>query len=251
MRRHYRPLSSFSSLFLSFPFKKANKWEFRLAVNHGNVFRYVGLETELLPWYNSALASLDIDALIDAIESLPPRSVIVLQTAGNNPTGCDPSPSQWRALAEVFARREHLAFLDAAYPGFVTGDVEQDCEPIRMFAKANVPIVLAATFGKSFGLYGERVGILTVTLPSRDVASKVEDHMKLLARAETGAQPAFGAAIVEIILADRELRRLWQGSVGEIATELRRRRALLRAELERLGTPGRWHRITEQVGMFL
>lgn len=220
-------------------------------MNHANVFNYVGLETELLPWYSSALASLDIDALIESIESLPPRSVIVLQTAGNNPTGCDPSKSQWRTVAEVFARRHHLAFLDAAYPGFVTGDVELDCEPIRIFAEANVPIVLAATFGKSFGLYGERVGILTITSPSKGVASRVEDHMKLLARAETGAQPAFGAAIVEIILSDSELRRTWQDSVRQMAAELQKRRALLKAELVTLQTPGRWDIITEQVGMFL
>lgn len=220
-------------------------------MNHANVFNHVGLETELLPWYSSALASLDIDALMESIESLPPRSVIVLQTAGNNPTGCDPSKSQWRAVAEVFARRHHLAFLDAAYPGFVTGDVELDCEPIRIFAEANVPIVLAATFGKSFGLYGERVGILTITSPSKGVAGRVEDHMKLLARAETGAQPAFGAAIVEIILSDSELRRTWQDSVRQMAAELQKRRALLKAELVTLQTPGRWDIITEQVGMFL
>ncbi|KAG5981320.1 hypothetical protein E4U55_003071 [Claviceps digitariae] len=220
-------------------------------VNHSNVFRYVGFETHLLPWYSPALAALDMDALIEVIDALPPKSVIVLQTAGNNPTGCDPSMSQWRALAEVFARRNHLAFLDAAYPGFVTGDVESDCEPIRIFAAANVPIVLAATFGKSFGLYGERVGILTMTLPSRDVTRRVEDHMKLLARAETGAQPAFGAAIVEIILSDHELRRSWQDSVGHMAAELQRRRAMLKGELVALGTPGHWESITKQVGMFL
>ncbi|KAG6013922.1 hypothetical protein E4U43_007045 [Claviceps pusilla] len=220
-------------------------------VNHSNVFRHVGLETHLLPWYSPSLASLDMDALIKAIDTLPARSVIVLQTAGNNPTGCDPSLSQWRALAEVFARREHLAFLDAAYPGFVTGDVELDCEPIRIFAAANIPIVLAATFGKSFGLYGERVGILTVTLPSKEATRKVEDHMKLLARAETGAQPAFGAAIVEMILSDPELRRSWQDSVCNMAAELQQRRSLLKAELVALGTPGRWDNVTKQVGMFL
>ncbi|KAG6009347.1 hypothetical protein E4U21_002655 [Claviceps maximensis] len=219
-------------------------------VNHANVFRYVGFEVHFLPWYSPALASLDMDVLVKAIDALPPRSVIILQTAGNNPTGCDPSPSGWRTLGEVFARHQHLAFLDAAYPGFVTGDVELDCEPIRILAAANVPIVLAATFGKSFGLYGERVGILSVTLPSRDVAGRAEDHMKLQARAETGAQPAFGAAIVEIILADPELRRSWQDSVGHMAAELQRRRALLKAELVALGTPGRWNSITEQVGMF-
>ncbi|KAG5942882.1 hypothetical protein E4U53_007149 [Claviceps sorghi] len=220
-------------------------------VNHGNVFRHAGWQTRSLPWYSPGRAALDMEALVEAIDGLPPRSVIVLQTAGNNPTGCDPCPSQWRALAEVFARGGHLAFLDAAYPGFVTGDVEADCAPIRVFAAANVPVVLAATFGKSMGLYGERVGLLAVTLPGRDAARRAEDHMKLLARAETGAQPAFGAAVAEMILSDPGLRGSWRDSLGRMAAELRRRRTLLRAELEALGTPGRWDGITRQVGMFL
>lgn len=235
---------------MNFEISEANIWEL-VIVNHSNVFCHVGLETELLPWYNSAQASLDMDGLTTAIEFLPPRSVVVLQIAGNNPTGCDPSQSQWQALAQVFARHDHLAFFDAAYPGFVTGDVELDCEPIRVFAKTNIPIILAATFGKSFGLYGERVGILSITLPSRAVAGRMEDQMKLMARAETGAQPAFGASIVEIILSDSVLRGEWQSSMRQMAADLQRRRAALKAELVALGTPGDWDTITKQAGMFL
>ncbi|KJZ77311.1 hypothetical protein HIM_03035 [Hirsutella minnesotensis 3608] len=220
-------------------------------VNHRRVFHHVGLETGSLPWYNHATASLDIDALEAAIDLLPEKSVIVLQTAGNNPTGCDPSASQWRRLAAAFARHGHFAFLDASYPGFVTGDVEKDCEPIRLFAEANIPLLLAATYGKAFGLYGERVGILSITSSSRDLATRIERQMSLLARAETGSQPAFGAAIVTMILSDSELKRTWEGNLKEMVAQLVSRRDLLRKELAARSTLRNWDVVARQAGMFL
>lgn len=111
-------------------------------------------------------------------------------------------------------------------------------------------MLLAATYGKAFGLYGERVGFLSVIAPSEEVGKRIETQMKLLARAETGAMPAFGARIVEIILGDMDLKRIWEGEVREISEELRQRRKALREALERLGTPGKWSHLTDQCGMF-
>lgn len=176
--------------------------------------------------------------------------MVVLQTAGHNPTGCDPTTAQWRLVAAALARGGHTAFLDAAYPGFATGDVARDCEPVRLCAAAAVPLLLAATFGKACGLYGERVGLLAVVLPRPDLARRAEAHLRLLARAETGAQPAFGAALVEAVLGDPALRRVWEADVRAMAATLVRRRQMLRDALERLGTPGDWRVITAQVGMF-
>lgn len=221
-----------------------------LLANHHGVFRHVGLETACLPWYHHESQSLDIDSLLSAIHRLPLRSVIVLQTAGQNPTGFDPSPSDWQKLSDALVRGGHLAFLDAAYPGFVSGDFETDCAPIRLFAAAGIPILLAATYGKAFGLYGERVGLLSVTMPSADTAYRAVGQMKLLARAETGAQPAFGAAIIQTILGDPQLRRNWESDLGHMAGEMKSRRRSLLDELERLGTPGDWSFLVKQAGMF-
>ena len=113
-----------------------------------------------------------------------------------------------------------------------------------------MPMLLAATYGKAFGLYGERVGFLSVIAPSEEVGKRIETQMKLLARAETGAMPAFGARIVEIILGDMELKRIWEGEVREISKELRQRRRVLREGLEGLGTAGEWNYLTDQCGMF-
>jgi aspartate aminotransferase len=214
------------------------------------VFQSVGLQTETLPWYNRATGSLDSAALLAAIQRLPAQSVVVLQTVGNNPTGCDPSPDEWAQLTQALAAGHHFAFLDVAYPGFVSGCFAQDCAPIRRLAAAGVPLMVAASFGKAFGLYGERVGLLAVPVPGEDLARRVERQMKRLARAETGAQPAFGAAIVETILTDGRLRAVWEDDLRGMAEQMRERRERLCGELERLRSPHDWRFVVEQVGMF-
>ena len=178
------------------------------------------------------------------------QSVIVLQSSSQNPTGCDPTTTQWHQLARTFKIRNHFAYFDAAYLGFVSGCAHTDFESIRIFADAGIPLLIAATYGKAFGLYGERVGFLSIVAPSEEVGKRIETQMKLLARAETGAMPAFGARIVEIILGDGGLKRIWEGEVKGVSEELRERRRLLRVALERMGTSGKWTFLTDQVGMF-
>ena len=135
--------------------------------------------------------------------------------------------------------------------GFVTGDAEKDCEPIRKFVEAGIPLLVAATYGKAFGLYGERVGHLCVTAPNSEIASRIEKQMKLMARAETGAMPRFGSLIVSTILGDAELKRAWEADLREIARQLHDRRVKLKQALEEMGAPGDWNFITGQKGMFL
>lgn len=234
---------------------KKKTWGFPLLiltvlVNHPNVFSFLGLEPKPLPYYNPSTRGIDFAALILAIASLPPQSVIVLQTAAQNPTGCDPTAAQWREFARTFKSLDHFAFLDAAYLGFVSGDAYTDAESVRIFADMGVPLLLAATYGKAFGLYSERVGFMMVIAPNGEVGKRIENHMKLLARAETGAQPAFGAKIVELILTDATLKRRWEADVQKIAGQLRERRVKLRGRLEALETPGTWHHISDQAGMF-
>ena len=119
----------------------------------------------LCQYYEPVSQTLDFGSFNAAIAALPEQSVIVLQSSSQNPTGCDPSPEQWRQLADTFKRHGHFAFFDAAYLGFVSGDAFVDAESIRIFADAEVPLLIAATYGKAFGLYGERVGFLSVVAP--------------------------------------------------------------------------------------
>jgi aspartate aminotransferase, cytoplasmic len=150
----------------------------------------------------------------------------------------------------TFRAKGHFAFLDAAYLGFATRSPYKDTESIRVFSDAGVPLLVAATYGKAFGLYGERVGILCVVAPELDVATRIEKQMKLQARAETGAMPTFGARIVELVLGDAGLREMWEKDMEGMAGELEERRLALREHLEAWDTPGNWNYITEQVGLF-
>ncbi|KAJ5095774.1 hypothetical protein NUU61_005130 [Penicillium alfredii] len=219
-------------------------------VNHRNVFRTLDIQPIELPYYDPSTKSLNWTAFKDSIASLPTQSVVLLQTAAHNPTGCDPTPEQWKELIQIFLARRHFAFLDAAYLGLVSGDPDVDANTIRLFEAAGVPLLLAGTFGKSFGLYGERVGMLSVIAPSPEIKARMQKQMTLLARSETGSSPAFGARIVETVWGDEAIKKVWIKDVKGIADELRRRRQTLKDELARLGTPGKWDFLTQQVGMF-
>ncbi|KAK4929312.1 hypothetical protein LTR66_016169, partial [Elasticomyces elasticus] len=156
----------------------------------------------------------------------------------------------WRELATIFSERGHLAFFDAAYPGFASGDIDTDLESVRLFAEREIPLIFVSTYGKSFGLYSERVGILSVLAPSEQVGKNIEAHLRLLARAESGAPPDFGSTIVETVLSDEALRAQWREELRHMANRLKSRRIALREALEKLETPGNWAHITEQNGMF-
>lgn len=220
-------------------------------VNHPNTFQAAGFETASLPYYNSSTHAFDFDGLNEALIQIPPHSIIVLQVCGNNPTGCDPSAEEWQCLAQTFQAKQHFAFLDLSYPGFVSGSVAEDCAPIRLIVEADVPLLLAVTYGKAFGLYGERVGHLCVPLPTAQAAARAEQQMKLLAREETGAQPRFGAKLVANILDNPHLRMVWEEDLKGLAQDLAGRRVALKRELLKQNAPGDWSFVTSQAGMFL
>ncbi|RMZ86619.1 hypothetical protein DV736_g6156, partial [Chaetothyriales sp. CBS 134916] len=219
--------------------------------NHANVFASVGLQVrETLPYFNHETKNLDAEALLAFAQRLPKHSTVVLQVCGNNPTGCDLPQAAWNRLVQVMKQNDLLAFLDIAYQGFASGDVERDAEPIRILAAHDVPLVVAVTYSKAFGLYGERVGQLCVTAPDAQTAEVMERHMLLLARAETGAQPRFGALLVSIILEDVELTARWKSEIKEMAENLRERREALLKEIGKVSSMD-WSFAAEQRGMFL
>ncbi|KAJ5360006.1 Pyridoxal phosphate-dependent transferase major region subdomain 2 [Penicillium concentricum] len=219
-------------------------------LNHPFLFESAGIKPSFLPYYSSKTNAFDFVGFSKAIKSLPAQSVILLQSGAQNPTGCDPSPDQWRELASIFSQRSHLAFFDAAYPGFASGEIDADLAGVRLFAEQEIPLVFVSTYGKSFGLYSERVGIVSILAPSEEVGKRIERHLSLLARAECGAPPDFGSRIIETILSDDILERQWRQELRHMANQLMSRRIALREALEKLETPGDWRHITDQSGMF-
>ncbi|EKV12773.1 hypothetical protein PDIG_42090 [Penicillium digitatum PHI26] len=219
-------------------------------LNHPFVFQSAGIKPSIIPYFSSKTNTVDFQNFSEAVKSLPTQSVVLLQSGAQNPTGCDPSPDQWRELASIFLERGHLAFFDAAYPGFASGDIDTDLEGVRLFAEREIPLVFVSTYGKSFGLYSERVGVVSILVPNEETGKRVEAQLSLLARAESGAPPDFGSKIVETVLSDEALKSQWRQEVRDMANQLKHRRATLREILEKLETPGSWRHITEQNGMF-
>ncbi|GMF74630.1 unnamed protein product [Aspergillus oryzae] len=170
------------------------------------------------------------------------------------PHGCQVSAEAlraWQRLAHTFQAKQHFAFLDLSYPGFVSGSVAKDCMPIRIFDEVEIPLLVAATYGKMLGLYGERVGYLCLSLPTAEAAARSEQQMKLLARAETGAQPRFGARLVSNILGTPRLKAQWEEDIKRLAEDLADRRKKLKIELLRGNSEHDWDFVTSQAGMFL
>ncbi|KAL4782545.1 aspartate aminotransferase, cytoplasmic [Aspergillus varians] len=242
LNKHYGPWNAGAPRKVYIP---AETWN-----NHPNVFRYLDIEVDNLPYYDHKTGTVAFDELKGALERLPNQAVIVLQPAANNPTGSDLSQEQWHTLADLFKRKGHFPFFDAAYLGFVSGDHQKDSAPLQLFLERNIPFLCALSYGKSFGLYGERVGVLSIPTYTPDLARRIESHMKLLARAETGAMPLFGSMVVECILGNEELRIEWKNNLRRMAEDLKQRRQQLWVALSELETPGDWSFITQQAGMF-
>ncbi|KAJ5771778.1 hypothetical protein N7520_002307 [Penicillium odoratum] len=219
-------------------------------LNHPFVFESVGITPRIIPYFSSKTNKFDFAAFTTTLKALPAQSVVLLQSGAQNPTGCDPSLEQWRELASIFSQRGHFAFFDAAYPGFASGDIDTDLQAVRLFAEQEVPLILVSTYGKCFGLYSERVGVLSMLVPNEEVGKRLELHMMRMVRAESGAPPDFGSKIVQTVLADEKLERQWREEVRHMAERLKHRRLVLRENLEKLETPGDWRHITDQNGMF-
>lgn len=162
--------------------------------------------------------------------------------------GFDPSRAQWDELSALMKSKDHIVFFDNAYQGFASGDSEQDAYSIRKFVKDGHRIVLAQSFAKNFGLYGDRVGLLSFVTRDEEEAQRVTSQLKTLIRPMYSSPPLHGARIVSRILGDAQLKALWQQECAEMAERIKMMRVSLRERLEREG--GDWSHVTAQIGMF-
>jgi len=217
--------------------------------NHRALFESAGFTVNNYAYYDAKTRGLDFAAMMASLERIPVGHVVVLHACCHNPTGVDPEPEQWGRIIEVVRARGLIPFLDMAYQGFADG-IEQDGAVLRRFAETAGPLFLSSSFSKSFSLYGERVGAMSVLATDKDEAARVLSQVKRLVRANYSNPPMQGSEIVSMVLASAELRALWE---AELAM-MRNRIKLMRAELvERLHErlPGRdFTYMLAQRGMF-
>ncbi|KAK7206697.1 aspartate aminotransferase [Myxozyma melibiosi] len=218
--------------------------------NHGAVFRDSGLEVQTYRYYDKSTISLDIDGLLEDLNTIPKKSMVLLHACAHNPTGVDPTPEQWKMIAEVMKKNELFPFFDMAYQGFASGDADKDAFALRYFVEQDFELVLAQSFAKNMGLYGERVGAFSLVTASPEEKKRVDSQVKITVRPLYSNPPVHGARIAAEILGDEKLNAQWLAEVKGMAERIISMRTLLRDNLEKLGSPRDWSHITSQIGMF-
>ncbi|KAG9252363.1 aspartate transaminase [Emericellopsis atlantica] len=222
--------------------------------NHVPVFTHAGLSVKHYQYYSTETRLLNFEGMIQDLQDAPRGSIIVLQASAHNPTGVDPSQSQWEQIAETMKSSGHFAFFDCAYQGFATGDLMQDSFAVRHFFQQGIEMFIAQSFSKNLGLYGQRTGCLHyVANPGSEASSTVQrvaSQLSSLQRSEISTPPLYGAKIASLVLNDKTLSKDWLGDLATMSERIAKMRAELQGRLEELGTPGNWRHITTQIGMF-
>lgn len=215
--------------------------------NHNAVFKDCGLQVEKYRYYNKDTIGLDFDGMVEDIKKLPQGSVVVLHACAHNPTGVDPTQEQWKAISNVVKEGSHYPFFDMAYQGFASGDTDKDAWPVRYFIEQGHRMCLAQSFAKNMGLYGERVGAFSIVCENAEEKKRVDSQVKILVRPLYSNPPVHGARIASTILNDPSLNKQWLGEVKGMADRIIEMRALLKDNLEKLGSKHDWSHITSQV----
>ncbi|OVA20333.1 Aspartate/other aminotransferase [Macleaya cordata] len=219
--------------------------------NHIKVFALGGLSVKYYRYYDPATRGLHFQGLLEDLSAAPSGAIVLLHACAHNPTGVDPTLEQWEQIRKLMRSKALLPFFDSAYQGFASGSLDGDAQPVRMFVADGGECFAAQSYAKNMGLYGERVGALSIVCKTSDVASRVESQLKLVIRPMYSNPPIHGASIVATILKDRELYNEWTIELKAMADRIiSMRQQLFDALRTRAGTPGDWSHIIKQIGMF-
>ncbi len=216
--------------------------------NHPSIFAGAGLRIVEYPYFDPATGGVDWPAMQDAVAAMAPGTVLLLHACCHNPTGADLSPDQWQALAGLVRERALVPFLDMAYAGFAEG-LEADSRPARLLAGAGVPLFVATSFSKSFALYGERVGALSIVAADAAQARLVQDQVNVAIRTNYSTPPSHGAMLVAAILTDPALRSQWEAELDAMRARVKRMREGLAVRLEGNNKQD-FSRLVAQKGLF-
>jgi len=219
--------------------------------NHNLIFKNAGFKVgNKYRYWDASTKAFNFDGMMADLDAAPQNSVVILHACAHNPTGIDPSKEQWMKVADLIERKKLFPFFDCAYQGFATGDLEIDAWAVRYFAGRGFEFFCAQSFSKNFGLYNERCGNLTVMLHDTSTVANFKSQMTLVIRAMYSNPPSHGARMVDLVLKDPRLYAQWQECIKTMANRIIDMRKELREKLEKLGTPGKWNHITDQIGMF-
>jgi aromatic-amino-acid transaminase len=229
---------------------KAEVWISRPSwENHQMLFEAAGFKVNSYPYYDAETHGLDFNGMLETLKQLPARSVVVLHACCHNPTGVDLTEDHWRLVVDVIKQAELVPFLDFAYQGFGES-LAADAFAVRTFAEAGIQCLIASSFSKSFALYRERVGALTILTGSAEESKRVLSQVKRIVRTNYSSPPSHGAQVVAMVLADAELRRQWEAELAEMRERIQSMRGKFVAMLREKGVEQDFSFIQNQRGMF-
>ncbi len=217
--------------------------------NHRALFEGAGFRVETYPYYDAARRGIDFEAMLAALNRAAAGSIVVLHACCHNPTGCDLAPAQWAQVIAAVKARGLVPFLDMAYQGFGDG-IAEDGAVVAQFVGAGLACFVATSFSKSFSLYGERVGALSVVCESKEEADRVLSQLKRVIRSNYSNPPTHGAQAVALVLTTPALRALWEDELAGMRRRIQQMRVALRSKLEAAGLGQDFAYITAQKGMF-
>ncbi|WP_263260928.1 amino acid aminotransferase [Pseudomonas sp. RIT-PI-S] len=217
--------------------------------NHRALFETAGFPVRDYRYYDATSHGVNRSGLLEDLNALPSGSVVVLHACCHNPTGVDLTREDWQQVLDVVRARGHIPFLDIAYQGFGDG-IAEDAEAVRLFADAGLTFFVSSSFSKSFSLYGERVGALSIVTASREESTRVLSQVKRVIRTNYSNPPTHGATIVATVLNSPELRAMWEAELAEMRSRIRDMRLGMVDRLAALGAMQDFSFIKQQRGMF-
>jgi aromatic-amino-acid transaminase len=220
--------------------------------NHRALFTLAGFRVDSYPYYDAAKrdqGGIDIAGMLAALNAAPAGTIVVLHACCHNPSGYDLTPEQWDAIVAAVKARDLVPFLDMAYQGFGEG-IAEDGAAVAKFVAAGLNALISTSFSKSFSLYGERVGALTVVCNDAGEAARVLSQLKIIIRTNYSTPPTHGAQIVATILTTPALRAQWEDELAAMRGRIKQMRRALVEHLTAAGVKGDLSYITRQCGMF-
>jgi len=217
--------------------------------NHRALFESAGFKVENYPYYDAVKKGVDFAGMLAALNAAPAGTIVVLHACCHNPTGYDITPAQWSQVVQAVKSRSLVAFLDMAYQGFGEG-IAEDGAVIGQFMAAGLDFFVSTSFSKSFSLYGERVGALSVVCESKDEAERVLSQLKRVIRTNYSNPPIHGAQVVAMVLTTPALRTMWEGELAGMRMRIKQMREALQSKLAAAGVKQDVSFITRQRGMF-
>jgi len=228
-----------SELWISDP-----SWE-----NHRALFEAAGFKVNTYPYYDAGTRGVNFSGMMNALKTMPKGSIVLLHACCHNPTGADLSDEQWNEVIPVIVERGLIPFLDMSYQGFSEG-IEADGIVVRRFADAGGPLFISNSFSKSFSLYGERVGALSIVGSSAEEAARVLSQLKRVIRTNYSNPPTQGGRIVATVLSTPELRQIWEDELAAMRLRIRDMRHLLVQKLKEKAPGSNFDFVSSQNGMF-